>query len=130
MPRLVYLSGVGVALVALALAFTDWALSLQPGVTEANARRIRPGMTKGQVEAVFGGPWFSGVNGSLGWDITEPPAPDGYRYGWRSWQGPQGEAEVLFDLPTETVVTVTFSRRPGSNLLARLRAWLGWCRPG
>ena len=34
MPRRVYLLGVGLALVALALAVTDWALSLQPGVTE------------------------------------------------------------------------------------------------
>ena len=37
MSRRVYLLGVGLALVALGLALTDWALSLQPGVTEANA---------------------------------------------------------------------------------------------
>ena len=35
MSRRIYLLGVGLALVALALAFTDWALSFQPGVTEA-----------------------------------------------------------------------------------------------
>jgi hypothetical protein len=45
MARRVYLLGVGLAMVALALAFTDWALSLRRGVTEANAKRIRPGMT-------------------------------------------------------------------------------------
>ena len=54
MSRRVYLLGVGLALVALALAFTDWALSLQPGVTEANARRIREGVTLAEVEGIFG----------------------------------------------------------------------------
>ena len=36
MSRWVYRLGLGLALVALALAFTDWALGLRPGVTEAN----------------------------------------------------------------------------------------------
>jgi hypothetical protein len=31
MPRLVYLLGLGLGLVALGLALTDWALSLRPG---------------------------------------------------------------------------------------------------
>jgi hypothetical protein len=31
MPRLVYLSGVGVVLVALAPAFTDWAIAFSQG---------------------------------------------------------------------------------------------------
>jgi hypothetical protein len=39
MSRRGYLLGLG-----LALAFTHWALSLQPGVTEANVRRIRPSL--------------------------------------------------------------------------------------
>src|SRR5215470_17396217 len=56
MSRRVYLLGVGLALVALALAVADWALSLQPGVTEANVRRIRQGMTVPEVEALLGGP--------------------------------------------------------------------------
>ena len=55
MPRRVYLLGVGLALVALALAFTDWALSFQPGVTEANVKRIKPGMTMREVEGILGG---------------------------------------------------------------------------
>jgi hypothetical protein len=54
----VYLLGVGLALVALALAFTDWVMMAPsaPGVTEANVRHIRPGMTVEQVEALLGGP--------------------------------------------------------------------------
>src|SRR5262245_65798224 len=51
-----YLLGAGLALVALALAFTDWALSLQAGVTEANCKRIRAGMTVAEVEAILGPP--------------------------------------------------------------------------
>ena len=45
MPRLVYLSGAGLALVALAFVLTD-SLLWEPGVTEANVRRIRPGMRR------------------------------------------------------------------------------------
>ena len=65
MSRRVYLLGLGLALVALGLAFTDWVLSLRPGVTEANVRRIRVGMAMDEVEAIFGripdgvqGVWF------------------------------------------------------------------------
>src|SRR5262245_55803841 len=56
MPRLVYLSGVGLLLLAGAFLLTDRALSLWPGVTEANVRRVRPGMTSHQVEALLGRP--------------------------------------------------------------------------
>ena len=52
MSRRVYLLGVGITLVALALAFTDWALSVQPGVTEANVRPVRPGMQLAEVEGM------------------------------------------------------------------------------
>ena len=43
MSRRVYLLGVGLALVALALAVTDWALSLQPGVTGRTPGASGPG---------------------------------------------------------------------------------------
>ena len=55
MSRLVYLLGVGIALVAGAFLLTD-ALLWRPGATEANARRIREGMTLGEVEAIMGRP--------------------------------------------------------------------------
>jgi hypothetical protein len=56
----------------LALGFTDWALSLQPGVTERNFRRIRPGMTLEQVEAVLGPPGGTGYYATT-WAIPETP---------------------------------------------------------
>jgi hypothetical protein len=68
----VYLLGDGLALVALALGFTDWALSLQPGVTEANVKRIRTGMTLGQVEAILGPPGGTGYHAST-WAIPGTP---------------------------------------------------------
>jgi hypothetical protein len=61
----VYLLGVGLALVGLAFAVTDWALSLRPGVTEANVRRLREGMTLAEVEAILGGPGTEKVLGKV-----------------------------------------------------------------
>jgi hypothetical protein len=55
MPRTVFLLGVALFLVALAFLATDASL-WRPGVTEANMRRIRPGMTVTQAEAILGGP--------------------------------------------------------------------------
>ena len=46
---------VGLALVVGALLLTD-RLLWQPGLTEDNVRRIRPGMTLAEVEALLGGP--------------------------------------------------------------------------
>jgi hypothetical protein len=56
MPRLVYLSGVGLLLVGLAFVVTDRLLAPPPtpGITEANVRRLRPGMTPDEIEAVLG----------------------------------------------------------------------------
>ena len=53
MPRLVFLLGLALAAVALAFVATD-ALLWRPGLTEANARRIREGMTLREVEGLLG----------------------------------------------------------------------------
>jgi hypothetical protein len=55
MSRGVYLLGVGIVLLAGAFLLTD-RLLWRPGVTEANVRRNRVGMTSAQVEAILGGP--------------------------------------------------------------------------
>src|SRR5260370_36465154 len=83
MSRRVYLLGVGLALVALALAFTDWALSLQPGVTEANAKRIRAGMTLAEVEALLGGP---AVEEKRPWEPFDTPVETNWARE-RYWRG-------------------------------------------
>ncbi len=119
MSRRVYLLGVAVALVGLALGFTDWALSLRPGVTEANTRRVREGMTRAEVEAILGGP------GTL-WIPPHRPTPPSTTY---FWTGPRGEAVIRFSAstgPGDFVKSVHFKRTEGTSRLARLRAWLGW----
>jgi hypothetical protein len=119
--RWVYLLGVGLALVALALAFTDWALSLQPGVTEANAKRIRLGMTLQEVEALLGSPNYliPPVTFKVGTLIPRPP--DG------EWNSDCVRVVVLFD-EDGRVEEVTWSPTGKAlpSYLARLRAWLGW----
>ena len=118
MSRRMFLLGLGLALMALALAVTDWALSLQPGVTEANVKRIKPGMTLREVEAILGGP-------GKGW----AGGPRGHSY--YQWSGPHGTARVNFrpgygSLPAVTSAWFTRDDRPQPGPLARLRAWLGW----
>src|SRR5262245_10157076 len=137
MSRCVYLLGVGLALVAAGLAFTDWALSLRPGVTERNVQRVRQGMTVWEVEALLGGPGkFVGGGGSV-FERSHPGEPLGRggmfemsRWERYLWAGPDGVASVRFALDSSlkprSVSEVTFRRTAGPGLLARLRAWLGW----
>lgn len=56
MSRQVFSWGLGVTLVALAFVVTDQLLAPPPGLTEANVRRFRPGMTLAELEVLFGGP--------------------------------------------------------------------------
>jgi hypothetical protein len=119
MSRRVYLLGVGLALVALALAVTDWALSLRPGVTEANVRRIRVGMTLAEVEGILGGPGRP----------LPPSRPFCAPY---KWSGDAGLATVVMGMEgDESRLRVAFaywlqSAGAPANPFARLRAWLGW----
>jgi hypothetical protein len=125
MSRRVYLLGIGIALVALAFVLTD-ALLWEPGITEANVRRVRVGMTLADVQALFG----DEPEMELGGDGTQS----------LRWWSEQGAAWVHFD-ENQRVQSAEFERnakpswpgryrprpaRPGLNPLARLRAWLGW----
>ena len=114
MSRRVYLLGVGLALVALAFVVTD-ALLWRPGVTEANVRRIRPGMKRTEVEAVLGR-----QNGGT---IIMGGLPR-----IEVWEGECGVANVQFDRQggTQAAQFLTAPPTRESNPLARLRAWLGW----
>ena len=115
MPRRVYLLGVGLALVALAFAVTDLALSLQPGVTEVNVKRIRRGMTLSEVEALFG------ANGRLCFKRGRCAR----RTSVYEWTGGGGEAVAVFG-PDGGAESALFRRDPHLSPLVRLRAWLGW----
>jgi hypothetical protein len=130
MSRRVYLLGVGLALVALALAVTDWALSLQPGVTEANLKRIRPGMTLAEVETLLGSRPVGeeDLYEVVRRDIHHCCLPAGWyaRHAWRRhWRGPAGVAVIDFGLDG-TLTEVTFAPASSASCLDRLRAWLGW----
>jgi hypothetical protein len=120
MPRGVYLLGVGLALVALALAFTDWALSLQSGVTERNVKRIREGMTLAEVEAITGRPA----------DFRCPLTKFGRPIGYGEWNGAGGTMVVDFDEDGCALYARWRVARAGAGsrpaFLARLRAWWGW----
>jgi hypothetical protein len=83
---------VGIATVAVALAFvlTDSVLTtLTAGVTEANVRRIREGMTKPQVERILG--W--GGKSALDW-VPDPTHLT--KVEWRVWKSEAGEIIVGF----------------------------------
>jgi hypothetical protein len=119
MSRQLYLLGVGIVLVALAFAVTEAVLGPRPGITEANARRIRPGMMLREAEAILGkrglcgGTFVSrGGRGSSLW----------------LWDGADGTMVFILTDATDRIGTVTWI--PGSESrsgpMARLRAWLGW----
>ena len=129
MSRRLYLLGVGIALVALGLALADWVLSLQPGVTEANTRRIRPGMTFAEVEALLG-PFLTHCADTLGnrvaaREIIRSVSTDHGEAGLL-WDGEHGRAVVHFVYGRVQEAHWEPSQRSDTNMLGRLRAWLGW----
>ncbi len=119
MSRQTYLLGVAVALVAGAFVLTDWLLTppLTPGVTQANVRRLRRGMTSAEVRAILGDPVYPGS-----WVVTgddHPPRP--HLFG----VGSEGVASVYLG-DNHRVLKAHWITHPNANPLARLRAWLGW----
>jgi hypothetical protein len=135
MSRRVYLLGVGLALVALALAFTDWMLSLQPGLTKANMRRIRVGMTLEEVKALLcDWPAMVGLEGHPSFWADRVTQEE------LAYAGSQGNGRVVVDFADNETYRVQVLFREGRvvppvdwlgpeddpGLLARLRSWLGW----
>jgi hypothetical protein len=118
MPRFIYLLGVGLALIGLALAVTAWVIGPTPGVTEANSRRIQEGMTMKEVEVILGG------SGQWRWSIEEGMY-ETRAYDWTgaagvvvvssrgSWGGPRCVFESRFYRTADPIP------------LERLRTWLG-----
>src|SRR5262245_27541760 len=114
MSRRAYLLGVGIVLVAGGFLLTD-ALLWRPGGTEADGRRIRPGVERTEVEAVIGR-----QNGGT---ILMGGLPR-----IEVWEGEYGVANVQFDRHggTQAAQFLTAPPTRECNPLARLRAWLGW----
>jgi hypothetical protein len=119
MPRRVYWLGVGITLVALVFALTNYVIGPSPGVTEANAGRIRNGMTMKEVETILGGP---------GRRVFEEGAPGISSQGYQ-WVAAGGQVVVVFNRrggSSPAVSQALFIRTASPSLLARLRTWLGW----
>ena len=94
MSRGVYLLGVGIVLLAGAFLLTD-RLLWRPGVTEANVRRIRPGMSVQEVEGLLGGP----ANTTRRAGCSRGPA-----HSWHVFlAGSEGYATVHFDMQGRAV---------------------------
>jgi hypothetical protein len=122
MSRWVFRLGVGIALVALAFAGAEQILALRPGVTEANARRIRMGMSLEQVERLLGG---RATNEQYLPPICCMPVEGIIKPSFRrQWILPSGTVSVFFGI-RGTVTQVHFQRTAPEPLLSQLRSWLG-----
>lgn len=156
MSRQVFLLGVALPLVAGAFALTNWLLTPPAGVTEPNVRRIRAGMTRQNVEALFGDPGTPHIIATSiktvtaadrGSDLpgTSRPSKGGF-VPWsystpsvsgsmskcsgpaRAWVTWEGDRlEVVVGFGLdERVVELTVNGQDRSRSLAGLGSWLGW----
>ena len=139
MSRRVYLLGAGLTLVALALAFTDRALTQPVGPMEAKTKCIRPGMTLEEVETVIGKieGTFALPDERSGRRLTDREGlkaflndPSRMKTGMSLARGEVGGVIAIHFREDGRVARAEWW--PGghppeeSGLLARLRAWLGW----
>jgi hypothetical protein len=141
MKRLVRrLAWVAVALTAVALMFgvTLRLLEPPPGPAEAKARRIRPGLTRADAEAILGG---AGER-LLAMDASGKSCVDhsSHWYIWRSLEGVTAVRFASSDGPGDLIGEVSFSAAPkcgdlvftedpkdeNASTLQRIRSLLGW----
>lgn len=83
-------------------------------VTEANCKRIEKGMTKAEVEAIFGE-----LKPVLTWNGTD---------GLLAWHSADGAAVVQFDLDGNVIDAVWFENlfeSPTDSVWSRIRHWVG-----
>src|SRR5262249_35520607 len=119
MRRRVLLWLAGVALVVGALLLTD-RLLWQPGLTEGNVRRLRPGMPLAEVEALLGGP--------ATWEMDLRQEAPGEKLGFRwlrKWVDEGARLEVQF-FEDGRVMAAAGWGRPPAGPPARVRSWWGW----
>jgi hypothetical protein len=124
MSRWVFLLGVGVTLVAVAFVVTCQVLEAQPGVTEANFKRIKEGMSLAEVEAILGGRATSEVNFHrvlLRLKRCCFPVEEYDRCAWRrKWTSPRGTVTIMFGIEG-TVTESHFEAAPPSGPLDWVR---------
>ena len=117
MSRWVYLLGAGLALVALGFVVTD-ALLWEPDATEANAKRIREGMTVQEASAILG------KSGTVMYQCEKDQQGP---LALCIWSGKAGRVTAYLDgggRIYEVIWEPSAAAPPGP--LARLRTWLGW----
>ena len=120
MRRSTFLWLAGLALVALALLLTD-RLLWEPGLSEENVKRIRPGMSLAEVKALLGGPATETI------DLKAEGSPlvqMGIRW-QRHWQAEGAVVDAQF-FADGTVMAAGGGRRARPGPLARLRSLLRW----
>jgi outer membrane protein assembly factor BamE (lipoprotein component of BamABCDE complex) len=117
MTRSVFFFGIAMAAVALAFVLTDSVLTkLTAGITEANVRRIRIGMSKLQVERILGEPGRYGPFFSLG--LADDP---GREVG--AWASHQLEVQVSFDRNGRVESAAYSDRWGGVSVLSQNQTW-------
>jgi hypothetical protein len=138
MSRQVYLLGVGSTLVALAFLLTE-VLLWRPGVTPANVRRVREGMSFQEVKALLGGRPVSLMYPTpavmFSWEAArahgfEPEAEPRPAEGSWQWQADEDGATAIvrFDRQVRVRGRVDY-QRPDPEFWAALRTWCGQSAP-
>jgi hypothetical protein len=127
MSRQVFLLGLGIGVLGLGFAVTNWALGLQPGVTEANVKRVRPGMRLEEVESVLGPREGRPEEALRIFTVVNQPLP-GAEYTACVWGGSGVAVVIVFD-SGRRATQIHCRQGDRQNPLAILWAWLGWRTP-
>ena len=99
MPKLVYMTAIGLLLVSGAFLLTE-RFVCPPGPTEANVQRIWPGMAYSRAKAILGGENPSAI------------ADRGSHHGC-AWLGEGGYASLWVEWPSGRVEWATWTRKRG-----------------
>ena len=120
MSKSVFICGIATVAVALAFVLTDSVLTtLTAGVTEANARRIRIGMIKPQVERLLGGVGRK----SSGSGVSGPEESGPEELYWRLWANDDVQVLVYFDRNGCVEHACFWTRQEGPFALSENQTW-------